>query len=114
MITFSFRGRETKGVAMSASLDGPHWTQEQAVAFESARECITDLAGIYTGLIADERQKAFPDAHVIASLRAKRSALVSERAGLHVQDAEHVAQIRRDYGARIQAFRAAHSQRQAA
>ena len=94
--------------------NGPHWTQEQAVAFESARECITDLAGIYTGLIEDERHKATPNARVIASLREKRSALVRERAALHVQDAADVARVRREYGAQIRAFRAAENQRQVA
>ena len=114
MSTVFFRGRETKEMDMTNPTSGPSWTQEQAIAFESARECITDLAGVFTGQIEDERRKPFPDAAVIASLRTTRSALVQERAELHVQDLEHVARVRRDYGARLRAYRAAEHQRQAA
>lgn len=85
------------------------WTQQQAIAFESARECITDLAGIYTGLIEDARRQAFPDEIRIGSLRARRSALVQERAELHIQDEERIAEIRQAYGERIKAFRASYS-----
>ena len=33
------------------------WTQEQAVAFECARECITDMMGICSAKIAEEEGK---------------------------------------------------------
>lgn len=84
----------------------PLWTQEQAIAFESARECITDLAGIYTGLIEDARRQAFPDEVLIQSLRARRSALAQERAELRLQDGERIAKVRQEYGEQIKVFRA--------
>lgn len=94
---------------------GPRWTQEEAIAFESARECITDLAGIYTGLIEEAKSRPFVSQAEIDALRAKRSELVHERAQLHLQDTERVANIRRVYGAKIREFRAAEShQRHAA
>lgn len=84
----------------------PLWTQEQAIAFESARECITDLAGIYTGLIEDTRRQAFPDEVRIQSLRARRSALTQERAELRFKDGERIAEVRQGYGEQIKVFRA--------
>lgn len=84
------------------------WTQEEAVAFECAREVITDLMAIQTGQIAEEARKPQPDAARLASLRAERSRLAQERAGLHVGDRAAVARIRAEYGAAVRAWRADH------
>lgn len=85
-----------------------HWTQEEAVAFECAREVITDMMAIQTGQIADESAAAQPDAARLAQLRAERSRLALERAGLHVGDRAEVARIRAEYGAFIRTWRAVH------
>jgi hypothetical protein len=82
------------------------WTQEEAVAFECAREVITDLMAIYTGRIAEEAGKAQPDADRLATLRAERSRLAQERTGLHVENQAEVARIRAEYGALVRAWRA--------
>ncbi len=37
------------------------WTQQEAVAYECARECITDMMAICTDQIADESRKDAPD-----------------------------------------------------
>ncbi len=79
------------------------WTQEEAVAFECAREVITDMMAIHTGQIADERAKPQPDPARLAQLRAERSRLAQERAGLHVGDRAEVARIRAEYGAFVRA-----------
>lgn len=84
------------------------WTQEEAVAFECAREVITDMMAIHTGQIADERAKPQPDPARLAQLRAERSRLAQERAGLHVGDRAEVARIRAEYGAFVRAWRAKH------
>jgi len=84
------------------------WTQTEAVAFECAREVITDLMAIQTGQIADEARKPIPDTERLANLRAERSRLALERAGLHVGDKAHVARIRAEYGAIVRAWRAEH------
>lgn len=82
------------------------WTQEEAVAFECAREVITDMMAIQTGQIAAEASKQEPDAVRLASLRAERSRLALERAALHVHDHADIARIRADYGAIIRGHRA--------
>ena len=84
------------------------WTQDQAIAFECAREVITDMMAICTGRIADERTKKSPDTELIATLRADRSRLHQERTALHVTDDANVARIRAEYGAIVRAWRAEH------
>lgn len=82
------------------------WTQTEAVAFECAREVITDLRAILTGQIAEETSKEHPDADRLAALRTERSQLFQERAGLRVKDQAAVARVRAEYGARIRSWRA--------
>lgn len=81
------------------------WTQEQAIAFECAREVITDLMAIQTGQIAAEASKNEPDATCIENLRAERSRLAQERSNLHVGDHANVARINDEYGAAVRAWR---------
>jgi hypothetical protein len=84
----------------------PKWSQDEAIAFECAREVITDLHGIFTGQIAEESGKSQPDAERLASLRAERSRLFQERAGLRVKDHAEIARVRTEYGERVRAWRA--------
>lgn len=84
------------------------WTQTEAVAYECAREVITDLIAIQTGQIEDESRKSQPDAEHIEALRTERARLFNERAGLRVNDHAEVARIRTEYGARVRAWRADH------
>ncbi len=44
----------------------PKWTQDEAIAFECARECITDFMGLYYTAIADEEEKPAPNLEKIA------------------------------------------------
>jgi hypothetical protein len=81
------------------------WTQDEAIAFECARELITDMMALYSRQIADESGKPVPDAAHLASLRAERSRLAQERAGLHVADHANIARIRSEYGAVVRALR---------
>ena len=85
------------------------WTQDQAVAFECAREVITNLMAIYSGRISHESAKALPDTNLIAELRANRSELANERVALHVGDDSDVARIRKEYGAAVRAWRGSNS-----
>jgi len=84
------------------------WTQDEAIAFECAREVITDMMAIRTDQIAEEASKAAPDADHLASLRVERSRLAQERAALHVDDLAEVARIRAKYGAIVRAWRVEH------
>ena len=82
------------------------WTQTEAVAYECAREVITDLMAIQTGQIAEESSKPDPDTARIEGLRAERSRLFLERADLRVNDSAEVARIRAEYGALVRSWRA--------
>lgn len=84
------------------------WTQDQAIAFECAREVITDMMALCTLRITEEATKEAPDADRLAALRADRSKLAHERAALHVTDEADVARIRTEYGAIVRAWRADH------
>lgn len=97
---------EIKADILAAGEPRPKWTQDEAIAYECARECITDMMAICTGRIADEAEKEAPDADRVAALRADRSKLAQERAALHVGDHADIARIRTDYGAIVRAWRA--------
>lgn len=81
------------------------WTQEQSVAFEAARECVTDMMGICSAAIAAEEAKPIPDAQRLAELEAELTRLTRERACLSIHDDVRIAGIRAAYGARIRAHR---------
>lgn len=85
-----------------------HWTQDEAIAFECAREAITEMMAIQTGQLAKEAAKATPDANRLASIRAERSRLARQRTALHVNDLQDIARIRAEYGAFIRAWREEH------
>lgn len=86
-------------------LQPPKWTQEEAIAFEAARECIGEVMAICSAEIFQEEQKAAPDPARIASLEAELAALAKERASLRVHEADNIATVRAIYGARIRAYR---------
>lgn len=77
------------------------WTQAEAVAFECAREVITDLRAILTG----ERYHDNPTPERLAEIEAEFSRLGTERCALRVKDHAEIARIRRDYGRRIRYHR---------
>ena len=81
------------------------WTQDEAIAYECAREVITDLIGIHSGQIAEEESKAQPNAARIKALEAESLRIFRERRALRVEDGAEVARIRTDYGAMVRAWR---------
>lgn len=87
------------------ALTAPKWTQEQAVAFEAARECLGDVIAICVASIADEEAKALPDAERLAKLETELAALTKKRRELKLTDAEGVAQVRAFYGAQVRSYR---------
>lgn len=70
------------------------WSQDEAIAFESAKECITHLMAIWTARIASGALTP----EQCDKLRARRSELAIERAGLRVHDHADIARIRSVYG----------------
>lgn len=86
------------------------WTQDQSVAFEAARECVTDMMGICSEAIEAEEAKVWPNPVRLAQLEQELADLARERASLTVQDEARVATIRSEYGARVRAYRQQHRQ----
>ena len=84
------------------------WTQDEAIAFECACDCIGDMMAIYSARIADEKLKDVPDAGNLAEMYAARTKLAHERLALHVTDHANIARIRAEYGAIVRAWRAEH------
>jgi len=81
------------------------WTQDEALAFEAAREAVTNLRAILTSEIADEEAKSRPDGARLSGLRDEQQRLFQERARLRLHDHSEVARIRTEYGTRIRAWR---------
>lgn len=90
--------RDSEGkTAPSVTSGGPKWTQDQAIAFECARECITHLMACYSALIEDgSRFKMSP--YQISAYEREITRLADERRELRVNDDEAVERIRREYG----------------
>lgn len=78
--------------------------QEEAVAFECARECISDMMAIYSGRLAEEEAKPQPDCQQIELMRTERSRLARERSELRLHDHANVARIMNEYGAAVRAW----------
>lgn len=89
-----------------AGLSPMTWTQDEAIAFECARECINDMIGICSSELADEEAKPKLNQTKIAEIEAKMLALAMERHALTLTDQEHIAEIRAKYGTYIRAYRA--------
>lgn len=80
------------------------WTAEQGVAFECAREYMVELIAIQSKLLARERAKPPPDADTISRLQQEQARLADERSALKVQDSIAIDRIRKEYGARLEAW----------
>lgn len=83
----------------------PKWTQDEAIAFECARECINDMIGICSSEIADEEEQEHPNQVKIAEIEARRFALAIERCNLTLKDQKQIARVRKEYGAWIRNYR---------
>lgn len=92
---------DTKNFAGEISVG---WTAEQGVAFECAREYISELITIQSRLLARERAKPAPDGDTINRLQQEQRRLSEERTNLKVQDDTAIGRIRKEYGARLKAW----------
>jgi len=81
------------------------WTQDEAIAYECARECITHMVAICSAELWDEEHKPAPDAGRIARIEAELIRLAGERRALHLDQHAEIARIRAEYGALIRADR---------
>ena len=82
------------------------WSQDQAVAFECARECIVDLMGICSAELADLDGVVDVCATHAERIEQRLAALAAELRRLHVTDTAHIERIRLDYGQEVRAYRA--------
>jgi len=85
----------------------PVWSQEEAIAYECARECITHLMAIYSGMIHAEEAKAERDQARLSGWRAARRKLAEERRDLRATDRNNIARIRTEYGALVRSHQLA-------
>lgn len=83
----------------------PKWTQEESIAFECARECITDLISVYSSLLWKEEHKPAPDTSRINELRIEMTRLGQERSVLRGTHHEEIARINHEYSLQIRMFR---------
>lgn len=81
------------------------WTQEQAIGYECACECIADLIAIKQAEIYAEESSISPNEDRISGLRNEVGTLWRERQHLSVHDAAEIARIQTEYGAQVLAYR---------
>lgn len=84
-------------------LPPPAYTQDEAIAYECACECITHLSAIYTSELYNDN----PSPERRAALELEQIRLHEERRTLRVKDHDKIARIRSEYGALCQAHLAA-------
>lgn len=89
-------------------MSNPDWTQEEAVAFEAARECITHLSAIVNAEIHAEASKPVPDLQRMTLLEEESLKLFREGRALSLKGHAEIARVRREYGARIRAWNENH------
>lgn len=86
-------------VSSAAPQTAPSYTQDEAVAYECACECITHLRAIYTSELSHDN----PSPERRAALELEQNRLYEERRTLHVSDHAKIARIRSKYGTLIRA-----------
>jgi hypothetical protein len=75
----------------------PKWTQDEAIAYECARDYISDMIGMCVEQIREEENKQSPDLEKLAHLKADHHRLHHERSALRVQDTEAIERVHCEY-----------------
>lgn len=75
------------------------WTQDEAIAYEVARETFNDLVGYCMARIYEEEAKAESDQSVIDHWNSEADRYVRERRELDPSDNEAVQKVITEYGA---------------
>lgn len=84
---------------------GPLWTQDEAINYEAARECINDLAGIYMSGVYEALALNPPDTAKATALEALVDKLIAERGALTLKDHRTVERVLSVYGATVRVLR---------
>ncbi len=81
------------------------WTQDQAVAFECARECIVELMAICSAELGDLDGQVDVCADRVNRQEQRLADLAAELRHLHLADTDNIERIRRDYGRQVREYR---------
>lgn len=81
------------------SAPGPHWTQDQAIAYEAALEAINDVIAGYSEQIDIARNATPPDMRRIGFLHFRTEQALDLKDFLNVEDGQVVQEILGEYGA---------------
>ena len=79
-----------------------HWTEEEAVDFECARETLGFMVSICTSLIYDEANPPTPERR--EELIEKCGSFCEQMQNLRLKDRESIARINREYGQAIKDY----------
>jgi hypothetical protein len=79
------------------------WTQDEAIAFEAAKEVIGHMIAIKSSELWNEEQKDIQDLEKISQLKLKRDELVSEQINLRLKNHENIERVIKEYGSLIKA-----------
>lgn len=90
-----------KSGAQTEDASSSQWTQDEAVAYECARDCITHLISCYVAL-ADAAERRGNNKAELQAYEEKIESLALERKELTVKDTESIRRIRNEYGELIQ------------
>lgn len=83
------------------------WMQDEAIAFEAARNCITHLLAIRLAEHRELERLGGPVTPEQASLDAEIQRLLEERRVLRLKDHAEIARVRKEYGALVRHSREA-------
>jgi len=75
------------------------WTQDEAIAFECAREAINHVIAIYSSEIYNEEKKETPDNELLETLNSELFQLTKELKALRLADNKNIAETRKKYSA---------------
>lgn len=82
-----------------SGIAGSKWSQEEAIAYECARDYLGEVLGIYSGELDAEEARAVPRQDRLNWLEAEITRLGHARRQLRVSDHEAITEIRAVYGA---------------
>ena len=97
--------RNRQDITHTGHADKPLWTQEEAIAYECARETMNDMVAICSSRIAKEKKKANPNLQKIQSLYSQRLKFLKERDLISLHDQETIQKIFKNYGSKIKDYR---------
>lgn len=90
----------------------PLWTQDQAIAYEAARDAINDVLAGYSAQIGEASRSGTPaDLARIAWLEMRTDQAIEIMRSLSVTDTRNVNQVRQEFSAIFRAHKAAMSAR---